>query len=138
MSSYNFRNEPDVRKSRAYLERLIKAGSRCDIKETNTRTNLQNRALHLFYTFIANELNESGAIHKYNSALTGKEFEVPFTTTIIKEHYWKPAQWEMFKIKSTTKLDTKKMNDIIDVIIQAFGSKGISLSFPNIETLIDK
>ena len=135
MKNYNFREDEDVRKARKYLEKLIKAGSRCKMEETDTRTSKQNSALHLFYTMIANELNEAGATYSYRG-VTGQEFETQYTTTIVKEFIWKPVQIQMYDIKSTTKLDTKKMNDIIDVIIKAFGSKGISLKFPRIETLM--
>ena len=137
MSSYNFRNDEDVRKARAYLEKLINAGDNCKMEKTNTRTSRQNNALHLFYSFIANELNESGATYKY-VGITGKEFETPYTTDIIKDFIWRPIQVAMFKIKSTKKLDTDKMNQIIDVIIKAFAVKGVVLVFPSIETLINQ
>jgi hypothetical protein len=105
------------------------------MEETNLRTSKQNAALHLFYTIIANELNESGATYYYKG-VTGKIFEMPYTTMIVKEFIWKPIQREMFKIKSTTKLDTQKINAITDVISKAFSEHGLVLEFPSIEKLL--
>lgn len=137
MKNYNFREEKDIIKARKYLEKLIKAGSRCKMEETNTRTAKQNSALHLFYTMIANELNELGLEYKY-TGITGKTFELRYTTDLVKDFIWRPIQRVLFKIESTTKLNTQQINEIVDVIIKFFGDQGIVLKFPNIEDLIDK
>lgn len=138
MKNYNFREDEDVRKARKYLEKLIKAGSRCKMEETNTRTSQQNKSMWLFCKFMANELNDSGWTHNYESVLTGNAFEIPFTKDIIMEHYWRPVQKEMFKIKSTKDLDTQKMNDIVDVLTSAMADKGLVVEFPNMENFIKK
>ena len=135
MKTFNLRNEKEVPKFKSYVDKLLSSGSRCKIEETNTRTSQQNRALHLFFTMIATELNEGGATFSYEG-ITGVNFETTYTTNIVKEFIWKPIQIQMFSIKSTTKLNTKQMNDIIDVIINAFGSNGVVLEFPSIESLI--
>ncbi|MBL4703470.1 MAG: hypothetical protein JKY54_03055, partial [Flavobacteriales bacterium] len=56
----------------------------------------------------------------------------------VKEFIWKPIQNALFDIKSTTKLDTKEINEIIDVITKYFGDKGITVDFPSIESLTNK
>ena len=105
-------------------------------KETVTRSNSQNSALHLFFSFIANELNELGIQYQY-TGISGKTFELRYTMELVKEFIWKPIQVAMFNKKSTTKLTTKEMNDIIDVITNFFAERGVVLQFPSIETLID-
>ena len=137
MGNYNFREEGHAAKARKYLEKLIAKGSRGKIEETNTRTSKQNAALHLFYTIISNVLNEGGATYTYHG-IKGRQFDTMYTTTIVKEFIWKPIQWELFQIMSTTKLDTQKINAITDVLVLAFGNEGVKLEFPNIETLMNK
>ena len=110
--NYNFRkDDSEIRKARAYLEKLIKKGSRVKMEETNTRTSKQNAAMWLFCKFMATELNDSGFTHNYDSVLSDTTFKIPFTKDIIMEHYWRPVQEIMFKIKSTKNLNTQKMND---------------------------
>ena len=58
-----------------------------------------------------------------------------YTPTLVKEFVWRPIQLTLFNIESTTKLDTKQMNEVIDVITKFFGDRGIVLPFPSIETL---
>ena len=137
--NYNFRKDDnEIRKARAYLEKLIKKGSRCKIEETNTRTAQQNRAMWLFCKFMATELNDAGFTHNYDSVLSDTVFKIPFTKDIIMEHYWRPVQEIMFKIKSTKNLNTQKMNDIVDVLVDAMADKGLVVEFPSMETFIKK
>ena len=60
------------------------------------------------------------------------------TPHIVKEFIWRPIQIAMFEIESTTKLDTKQMNDIIDVIVNFFANMGVVMEFPCIDTLIEQ
>ena len=102
-----------------------------------TRSTAQNRSLHLYFSFISNELNELGIQYQY-TGISGKTFELRYTSDLVKNFIWRPIQMSMFNKKSTTQLTTKEMNDIIDVITNFFAERGIVLDFPSMDTLIDK
>lgn len=115
----------------AELKRLIEKGEIVEIKKVSqTRTSQQNRALHLFFTQVANELNDNGIYFVYNG-LKGHEIEIPWTGELFKEMTWKPIQEAMFGTNSTTKLKREQIDPIFDVINKFFADKGISISFPN-------
>ena len=99
-----------------------------------TRTSRQNSALHKYFEFISNELNDLGLEFQHNG-LNDNVFSMRYTPTLVKEFVWRPIQLTLFNIESTTKLDTKQMNEVIDVITKFFGDRGIVLPFPSIETL---
>jgi hypothetical protein len=127
----------EVIKANDYFKKLMSSECKFELKKVlNTRTSQQNRALHLFFTFVSTELNELGLEFTYEG-LSTKNLSSRYTALIVKEFIWKPIQIAMFEVDSTTKLTTKDMNEIIDVIVSYFGQKGIDLQFPNIEKLID-
>lgn len=105
----------------------------CPLREKK-RTSIQNRALHLYFTFISNELNNLGLEFNY-TGLVIENLSSVYTPHIVKEFIWKPIQIALFNKNSTTKLNTKEINEIIDVITKFFGDRGISVQFPSIETL---
>lgn len=100
----------------------------------NTRSSKQNSALHLLFTQISDLLNSKGITHE---SIAG--FEAPFTMEHIKFSWWHPIQFAMFGTKSTTKLDTKQINEIFDVIsMHLSGIFGESIEFPSLESLEKK
>ncbi len=101
------------------------------------RSNLQNSALHLYFTIISRELTNLGITHDYKG-ISGKQFEIPYTSELVKNFIWRPIQLALFEKKSTTKLTTKEINEIVDVLIKFFAEKGIQISFPNIQDLLHK
>jgi len=104
-------------------------------EKTNTkkRTNPQNAALHLYFTMLADQLNNAG--YTFTNYLG---IEIPFTMELIKESIWKPTMFEMFNIKSTTKLTTKMINELIDVFSKHFGERQIYVEFPNWQSFTQK
>lgn len=106
-------------------------------QETVTRSSLQNRALHKYFELIAIELNELGQEFCY-TGISGKQLQMRYTQSIIKEMFWKPIQQTMFGTNTTTKLDTKQINEIVDVFSKFFAERGVVLSFPSIDTLNEK
>ena len=107
----------------------------CDnCKKPITRTSAQNRGLHLYFSFVANELNELGIQYQY-TGISGKTFELRYTSDLVKEFIWRPIQVAMFKKKSTRNLTTQEMNEIIDVITNFFADRGVVIEFPNIDSL---
>lgn len=102
-----------------------------EMKEVKqTRSNAQNRSLHLFFTFCANSLNDLGIEFCYKG-LKGMDIEVPWNAELFKSMVWKPIQITLFDFESTTKLTTEQINIILDVLTRFFAERGISISFPN-------
>lgn len=97
------------------------------------RSNAQNSALHLYFTMLAEQLNEAG--HTFTNCLG---MEIPFTMELIKESIWKPTQAEMFKLKTTKYLTTEMINKLIDVFSLHFGKRGIYVEFPNWQRFLNR
>jgi len=114
-----------------HLNELIKTGAIIEIKNVKqTRSNLQNRALHLFFTHTSNVLNEYGIPFVY-TGLKGMEMETPWTPELFKEMTWKPLQKAMFGTTSTTKLKRNEIDPIFEVLNKFFAERGIQINFPN-------
>lgn len=102
-----------------------------------TRSTLQNDSLHLYCKLIAEALNNAGYSYSIVSILTGELTEIPFTMEIIKESLWRAIQIASFGIKSTTKITSREINQIIDIITDFLAQKGIRVDFPNKNRIID-
>ena len=126
----NLQKEVDRQKAQGYFDKLMKAGNQIELRNIETRTSTQNRALHQFFVLISEQLNEMG-LEFYYSGLKGMDICTRYTPTIVKEFFWRPIQKTLFDIESTKKLNTKQINEISDVIIKWFGEKGVVLEFPS-------
>ena len=134
----NLRNPTDQNKAVTYLTKLIEDEKTIELKEIKvTRSTRLNSAMHLYFVFISHELNELGLEFNY-TGISGKEFGLRYTPDLVKQMIWKPIMLAMFDIKTTTKLNSKEINEIIDVITKFFGDKGIVIDFPSIDTLVNK
>lgn len=134
---YNLSNEIELKKARLKLEHSASLKKHVELKTlSDKRTSLQNRALHKFFVLISQELNELGQTFKY-FGLKGQILETRYTPEVVKNYFWRPIQKALFEIESTKDLNTKQMNEIIDVTVKYFGDKGIYIEFPNKETLND-
>lgn len=131
-------NPIDISRFDDYSANLKRLGKQIELKEIKiTRSQLQNKSLHLYFTLICYELNELG--HEFrHEGLNGNVFEMRYTPDIVKEFIWRPIQISMFNIKSTTKINTIQINEIIDVITKFFADKEIVIEFPSIESLMNK
>tara|TARA_R110002167_G_scaffold106599_6_gene273236 strand:+ start:1822 stop:2235 length:414 start_codon:yes stop_codon:yes gene_type:complete len=128
----------DRNKAIDYLTSLIEGEKLVELKEVReTRSQLQNRSLHLYFTLIAYQLNDIGLEFNYDG-LNGQEFSLRYTPDLVKNFIWRPIQVALFDIKSTTKINTIQINEVIDVICKFFGDKGIVIEFPSIESLLNK
>jgi hypothetical protein len=134
---FNLQNEVDIEKFKEYSNKLLRLGKQADLTEVKiTRSQRQNKALHVYFTLISHELNELGLEFGY-TGLNDNQFELRYTPEIVKEFIFKPIMTTMFDIKTTTKLTTKQIDEMIDVITKFFANKGIVLEFPSIESLIN-
>jgi hypothetical protein len=93
----------------------------------------QNRALHLYFNMLSEQLNNAGY-----TFVNIMGIETHYTPELIKEMIWKPLQLSLYNIKSTSKINTKQINEIIDIFSLHFGEKGIYIEFPNYQSFICK
>jgi len=113
------------------LKQLIKLEKVVEIKvKQQTRTSQQNRALHLFFKLVSEELNNLGISFVY-IGLKGMELETEWTPELFKNFTWKPIQKAMFGSDSTTKLKRKEIDPIVNTICNFFAEKGVEIDFPN-------
>lgn len=113
------------------IDKVKELKGKFEIKKfVKTRTSQQNKALHLFFTMLADKMNDAGLEFNYQG-LRGQELSMPYNVTIIKEYVWKPIQETLFETDSTTKLTTEHINEILDVLTKFFGERGIPVTFPS-------
>ena len=102
----------------------------------NHRTDQQNRALHKFFSLLADELNEKGLDMR---TLIRQKIEIQWTPYNVKEYLWKPLQKQLTGKESTKKLDkTEEINLIYNnlnrILIERTKGEVKFPSFPSIET----
>ena len=84
------------------------------------RTYRQNRSLHLFFTELANALNEAGLDMRKTLK---PDVEIPWNSQSVKEHLWRPIQQAMTGKKSTTEMNTVDPSEIYEVLNRHLGEK---------------
>lgn len=100
------------------------------------RTPAQNRALHKYFTMLADEMNAAGLDQR---AVLKPEVDIPWTTESVKEQIWRPLQKIQLGKDSTTELSTTDIDKILDTITKHLGEKfGLVVEFPSIDTLMSK
>lgn len=132
----NPNNKLSLKKGEEYFNKLCEGKTPFNIKEEHeTRGALLNRALHKFFDLIAKELNDLGHEFTYNG-LNIDTISTRYNTLIVKDFFWRPIQRTLFDIESTTKLNSKHINEITDIIIKFFGERGVVIEFPNKESFL--
>jgi hypothetical protein len=93
------------------------------------RTLQQNKAMHKYFTMVAESLNDAG----YDMKKTLKpEIEISWTPTSVKEYLWKPIQEAMMLKDSTTELHTDQVSAVYNVLSRHLSAKlGVNVSFPS-------
>ena len=100
------------------------------------RTARQNRALHLYFTLLAETLNDAGLDMR---AVLKADIDIPWTTSSIKEFIWRPIQELQVGKKSTTELSKWEVSQVWETINRHIGEKfGIHEPFPSIEEIMEK
>jgi Ser-tRNA(Ala) deacylase AlaX len=101
-----------------------------------TRTDRQNRALHLWFTQLARELNDNGQDMRQ---VISKEIDIAWSPYTVKEHLFRTTMKAMYGYKSTKQLKTNEIDKIFDVITKAIGERtGLFVPFPSLEQLINR
>jgi len=103
-------------------------------KEIKVRTSIQNRALHKYYSLLAEGLNEAG----FDMRTTIREdIDIPWSMESVKEYLWRPIQKVYLQEQSTTKLKKGDIDKIHDILNREIGNRtGVTIPFPSIENLI--
>lgn len=105
-----------------------------DEKVYPQRTKQQNKALHVLFSLLAEELNNNGLDMRKTLK---PEVEIPWSKMAVKEYLWRPIQQAQFAKKSTTELTTKEIDEVFDTINRHIGERfGIHIPFPSIEELL--
>ena len=105
-----------------------------DEKETQEqRTLQQNKALHLFFTMLADTLNDSGL---YMNKLL--RVDIDWTPTTVKKYLWRPFQFSLFETEHTRDLTKREqIEKVHKVLMRELGEKkGVPfVPFPSEEEL---
>ena len=100
------------------------------------RSDQQNRALHLYFNLLAEELNQHGMDMKHFLKV-----DISWSGLMVKELLWKPLQKIHLGEKSTTRLKTEDINkiwDILNRVITERSGGNINVAFPSIESLSEE
>jgi len=128
---YNLSNKYGKQSAENDFNGYINLGATIELKKVNnTRTSSQNRALHLFFTQVAKELNDLGIAFVYRG-IKGAEMEMQWNASLFKEMTWKPIQNALYGTTSTTKLKRNQIDPIFETINKFFAERGIEITFPN-------
>lgn len=101
------------------------------------RTSKQNRSAHLWYSHVADALNESG---NDMQVVLAKRMEVWWTPEAIKEVLFKALMRAMYPKKtSTTQLTTKEFANVTNMLRDVLARDyGVDVEVPSVETQIAK
>ena len=102
-------------------------------KFSQSRSLSQNKALWLWFTMVAETLNDGGMDIR---TFIREEIEIPWSKDSVHDLLWIKLQIAMTGKKSTTKINTQEINKIMDVIIREAGKRSVELPpFPSFEYL---
>lgn len=96
------------------------------------RTTQQNKALHLYFEHLAQELNDAGLDMRKTLK---PAVEIPWSADTIKEYIWRPIMEAQIGKKSTTEMTTKDIDTVFDTITRHLANRfSLQVDFPSIET----
>ena len=104
------------------------------MKEDKIRTLQQSKALHLYFTQLAEMLNDAGLDMR---KVLKPSISIPWTPQTIKENLWKPVMEFQLQKSSTTEMTTKDIDEVYDTINFHLSTNfGVSVPFPSINELL--
>ena len=113
------------------LEELYAKNGYVEVEWTTakTRTQRQNRALHVYLRVLAETLNEKGL--DCSMVLKDGVTAIKWSDHLVKEHIWRVVQEAQTEKKSTRDLDRSEVSLIYDIINRHLGEKfGVHVPFP--------
>lgn len=120
-------NDPKGYTARVRLGEYIQT-----LKEREARrTPQQNKALHLYFTHLANALNDAGFSVK--QVLERKTVDIDWTPESVKELLWRPVQVAALGKTSTTELKKRQDIDLVYSTLNRHLSEqlGLHVAFPS-------
>lgn len=103
-------------------------------KEYPQRTVQQNKALHVLFKLLSDNLNEHG-LDMRKTLKPG--VEIPWSPGAVKEHLWRPVMKAQLNKDSTTELNTVEIDAVFNTINKHMGEKfNLHTPFPSVEELI--
>ena len=97
------------------------------------RTLKQNKAIHLMFTQLAQELNDSGLDMRKTLK---PSIDIPWSGKTVKEYLFRPIMTAQLGKESTTEMTTSEIDKVVNTLTKHLGTKfGIQLDFPSIESL---
>lgn len=89
-------------------------------RKAKQRTLTQNAAMHLFFGWLADALNDAG----YDMRKTLRnDIDIPWTPASVKEHLWRPIQIAMTEKQSTKDITTVEPTAIHEVLSRHLGER---------------
>ncbi len=93
------------------------------------RTIPQNKSLHLLFTQLANELNDSGL---YANVILKPSYQINWSAETVKRDLFCQLSKAMFNKEHTSELTKKEVNQVYEQLMQILGEKhGFYLEFPS-------
>jgi len=89
-------------------------------RKAKQRTLTQNAAMHLFFGWLADALNDAGLDMRRTLK---PEVDLPWNPASVKEHLWRPIQHAMTDKRSTTEITTVEPTEIHAVLSRHLGEK---------------
>lgn len=103
-------------------------------KKNKLLTRQQQKALHLFYEHLAQELSDAGLDMKKTLK---PEIDIPWSARTVKDFLWRPIQQAQLQKKSTTELTTTDIDKVVNTLTRHLGERfGIEIQFPCIEEVM--
>ena len=101
-------------------------------EKSKPRTNLQNRAGHLWFTHISDELNSAGLDMQ---VVLAKRLGIMWTPEAVKECLFKVLAKAMYNKTSTTQLSTKEFSKVTEQLQAVLARDyGVNVEVPSVET----
>ena len=114
--------------------RLVESGEAKPVEylDMTTRTTQQNKALHLYLSQVADEMNAAGYDAKQVISLP-----IRLTPELVKDCIFKVIMRAMYPDKeSSTELSTTEIQNVYETMNAATGEKfGVSLEWPSEESM---
>ena len=101
-------------------------------KRQDIRTAQQNRALHKYFSLVAEALSDAGLDVKKTL-----RSDVPWSPDSVKDMMWRPLQEALLGKKSTTALKKNEIDQVYDVMNRVLSTRyGVHVPFPSLDNLL--
>ena len=110
-----------------------------EIKEEKRRTLNQNRALHLYFQMLADELNRAGLDMK---VVLKPSVDIWWNKQTIKDYLWRPIMKAQLGKRSTTEMTTTDIDAVFDTLNRhlsdKFGKWCEAIPFPSLDQMMNQ